>query len=72
MVCNNQKLLLSRYFSRDGENNAWIVYQQCISPIPELAPQYHTNTEEADVCGWRHEIQIASGHVLIYSPDTDV
>lgn len=33
---------------------------------------YQSNTQEADMCVWRHATQTQKQHILIYSPDTDV
>ena len=48
------------------------IYPHNIHLIPEVAPHYNSNAEEADIRVWRHAVQSRSDRVLIYSPDTDV
>ena len=75
MVRPGQKLVLAGCFSGSscqGKCSAWVVQANEISLIPEPAPQYQSNAEEADARIWRHAKQSMANDILIYSPDTDI
>ena len=74
MVRPGQKLVLAGCFSGScqGECSAWVVQATEISLIPEPAPQYQSNAEEADARIWRHAKQSMANYILIYSADTDI
>ena len=58
--------------STQGECSTWLVQATEVSIIPEPAPQYQSNAEEADARIWRHAKQSTANDILIYSPDTDI
>ena len=74
MVRPGQYLVLEGCFSgsSQGECSAWLVQATEVSLIPEPAPQYQSNAEEADARIWRHAKQSTANDILISSPDTDI
>ena len=65
-----KRLLIAGSFTGDGEDLAWLINTNEITP--ERLLEYQSNAEEADNRMWRHAIQSPNNDILIYSPDTDV
>ena len=70
LLKNHQRLLIAGSFTGDGEDLAWLISTNEITP--ERLLEYQSNAEEADNRMWRHAIQSPNNDILIYSPDTDV
>lgn len=70
-LIDNQLIILSGCFSGDEDNLAWIITSHNIG-LPQPEPNYHTDSEEADLRIWRHATKCDGQNILIYSPDTDI
>ena len=68
-LIGNQLIILSGCFSGDEDNLAWIITSHNIG-LPQPEPNYHTDSEEADLRIWRHVTKCDGQNILIYTHQT--